>query len=546
MARPSIHFGVVYFSIAALVYLRPEYRVLDSPVLTFIGLSIIATALRIIYDLSLYPQFFTPLKQLPTPPTRTWLRGNTKSIFLETPLDEMADWIRNVHNDGLIRYYMVGNLERVLLTSPKALSEVLVHKAYDFCKPELVQLQLRRVTGNGLLLAEGDEHKLQRKNLMPAFSYRHVKDLYPVFWAKSAEMANLIEQDVKSRNNPEDNVVQIGNWASRATLDIVGLAGMDHDFESLQDPDNELNRQYRRFFDDDPKMTRIIVLLGLFAVDLKILQKLPVRRNKIAQETSGFLRSVARQIIHEKREKIESKTENNGVDIISVALQSGTFTEENLVDQMMTFLTAGHETTSTAMQWAIYALCKHPDIQSRLREEIRTSLPSISSASLAPLSAATLDSLPYLNAVCNEVIRFYPSVPATVRIASRDTTITGVPIPKDTFFMISPHIINRQEEFWGPEAATFNPERWIDPNTGRTNKTGGTSNNYALLSFLHGPRSCIGQGFAKVELACLVATMVGKFEMELRDPNAKLEIRKGATVHPRDGVMARLTPLEGW
>lgn len=73
----------------------------------------------------------------------------------------MADWIRNVPNDGLIRYYMVGNLERVLLTSPKALSEVLVHKAYDFCKPELVQLQLRRVTGNGLLLAEGDEHKVR-------------------------------------------------------------------------------------------------------------------------------------------------------------------------------------------------------------------------------------------------------------------------------------------------------------------------------------------------------------------------------------------------
>lgn len=73
----------------------------------------------------------------------------------------MANWVRNVPNGGLIRYYMVGNLERVLLTSPKALSEVLVHKAYDFCKPELVQLQLRRVTGNGLLLAEGDEHKVR-------------------------------------------------------------------------------------------------------------------------------------------------------------------------------------------------------------------------------------------------------------------------------------------------------------------------------------------------------------------------------------------------
>ena len=120
-------------------------------------------------------------------------------------------------------------------------------------------------------------------------------------------------------------------------------------------------------------------------------------------------------MIIEKREKMEksqSKDDDNdkddgtaqskdGVDIISVALRSGTFTEENLIDQMMTFLAAGHETTATALQWTIYALCKHPDIQARLREEIRTKLPSVSSGSLEGISAATLESLPYLNAVSN-------------------------------------------------------------------------------------------------------------------------------------------------
>ena len=385
---------------------------------------------------------------------------------------------------------------------------------------------------------------------MPAFSYRHVKGLYNIFWTKSAEMANLIEQDLKARKSPDDNVVQISNWASRATLDIVGLAGMDHDFESLQTPDNELNRQYRRFFNDDPNVTRIILLLGLFVVDLKLLQKLPVRRNKTAQESSAIIRSVARQIIREKKEKMESNSSstNNGVDIISVALQSGTFTEENLVDQMMTFLTAGHETTSTALQWAIYALCKNPDVQTRLRDEIRSNLPSISSSSSStpPLSATTLDSLPYLNAVCNEVLRFHPSVPATARITSRDTIIAGSPIPKDTFFMIPMYTLNLNEEFWGPDAGTFNPDRWIDADTGRANNTGGATNNYAMLTFLQGPRSCIGQGFAKAELACLVAATVGKFAMELEDPEKKVEVRKGPTVYPSDGVMARFTVLEGW
>ena len=386
---------------------------------------------------------------------------------------------------------------------------------------------------------------------MPAFSYRHVKGLYNIFWTKSAEMANLIEQDLKARKSPDDNVVQISNWASRATLDIVGLAGMDHDFESLQTPDNELNRQYRRFFNDDPNVTRIILLLGLFVVDLKLLQKLPVRRNKTAQESSAIIRSVARQIIREKKEKMESNNSastNNGIDIISVALQSGTFTEENLVDQMMTFLTAGHETTSTALQWAIYALCKNPDVQTRLRDEIRSNLPSISSSSSStpPLSATTLDSLPYLNAVCNEVLRFHPSVPATARITSRDTIIAGSPIPKDTFFMIPMYTLNLNEEFWGPDAGTFNPDRWIDADTGRANNTGGATNNYAMLTFLQGPRSCIGQGFAKAELACLVAATVGKFAMELEDPEKKVEVRKGPTVYLSDGVMARFTVLEGW
>lgn len=97
MARPSIHFGVVYFSIAALVHLRPEYRVLNSSVLTFIGLSIIATALRIIYDLSLYPQFFTPLKQLPTPPVRSLVYALTRQKGLTLTVWTDANMAQRQH-----------------------------------------------------------------------------------------------------------------------------------------------------------------------------------------------------------------------------------------------------------------------------------------------------------------------------------------------------------------------------------------------------------------------------------------------------------------
>ncbi|ODM16149.1 hypothetical protein SI65_08583 [Aspergillus cristatus] len=185
---------------------------------------------------------------------------------------------------------------------------------------------------------------------------------------------------------------------------------------------------------------------------------------------------------------------------------------------------------------AIYSLAKHSDIQTRLRKEIRNNLPSISSSTSTStsetISAQTLDSLPYLNAVTNEVIRYHPSVPATVRIATRPTTIANRPIPTNTSLMISPHILNLSPEFWGPDAEHFNPDRWLDAETGRANNTGGARSNYAMLTFLQGPRSCIGQGFARAELACLIAGLAGRFDITLRDLEKVVEVR--------------LVAVEGW
>lgn len=444
-------------------------------------------------------------------------------------------------NEGLLRYYIVMNMERVILTSPKALSELLVTKAYDFEKPRTVRQSLRRVVGDGVLLTEGDEHKIQRKNLMPAFAYRHIKNLYPVFWAKSREMVQLIQEDLKKRESTGDNIIQVRNWASRATLDIIGVAGMDHDFDSLRDPFNKLNKSYQLIFSPPSLATKMLFVFAIVMDSLTLIQKLPTRRNKNISEGGDVIRNVARQMIQQKKEKMKDPKSETGVDIISVAMANGTFDDENLVDQLMTFLGAGHETTATALQWAVYALCKNPDVQTRLREEVRAHLPPISSEDSENIDASQIDNLPYLNAVCNEVLRFHPSVPNTVRVAVKDTTILGQPIPKGTYFVISPEVVNHMEELWGPDADKFNPDRFMGQ--GKANN-GGANSNYAFLTFLHGPRSCIGQGFAKAELACLLAAVVGNFEFELKDPDAKLELLEGATVSPKDGVIARFTPVE--
>ena len=245
-------------------------------------------------------------------------------------------------------------------------------------------------------------------------------------------------------------------------------------------------------------------------------------------------------MVHEKRQKmVEGK--NSSVDILSIAIESGGFSDEDLVNQMMTFLAAGHETTATSLTWSMQLLCKHPEVQTRLRKELReANLPNIRDPN-ATVSPEILDRIPYLNAVCNEVLRFMPPVPFTLRQAARDEHILGQFIPEGTTVVMSPYAVNLSPQLWGEDAHEFNPDRWMGP--GKAN-TGGAESNYSFLTFLHGPRSCIGQGFSKAEYACLLAGWIQAFEVELEDPDKETEIQGGLTQRPKGGVPVYLKPVE--
>ena len=212
------------------------------------------------------------------------------------------------------------------------------------------------------------------------------------------------------------------------------------------------------------------------------------------------------------------------------------------VHQSMTFLAAGHETTATATSWALLTLCKRPDIQKRLREEIRSLLPSPNSS--IPLTADLVDKLPYLNAVCSEVLRFHAPVPLTQRIAIRDTMIGGHAIPKGTSILIAPWATNFDASLWGPDADQFNPDRWIGE---KRSKNGGAESNFANLTFLHGPRSCIGLGFAKAEFLVLLASIVGRFEFEYGSEKFRGDdIQTGIVARPKGGVHLKMRAVKGW
>lgn len=478
------------------------------------------------------------------------LFGQFIRIFKDPSGIPHKEWLAELPNDGVIRYLHIFNNERVMPTTPQALAEVLVTKNYDFIKPDEIREGLGRVLGEGVLLAEGDEHKRQRRNLMPAFAFRHIKDLYPIFWSKAQEATEKMtttirgaepNSDVKSSDTA---IVEVGDWASRSTLDIIGTAGLGKDFNSIQDPSNKLYQTYRTIFNPS-RVARVMQLLGFF-IPRPLIMAIPIKRNHEFVQAIRTIKQTALDLIIDKKTKLQasekSHTAREDADILSVALESGGFSDEDLQNQLMTFLAAGHETTASSMTWAAYVLSKHADIQRRLREEIRANLPSISQG--GSIDSTMIDRLPYLSAVCNEIQRFYPPVTLTLRKTARDTSIVGHFIPADTTVIIPIWAVNTSKTLWGPDADQFNPGRWLKP--GQAN-SGGADSNYSFLTFLHGPRSCIGQKFAMAEFACLLAAWAGRFEMELADPDYELDIQGGVTMKPnKDTFRVRMKVVEGW
>lgn len=371
---------------------------------------------------------------------------------------------------------------------------------------------------------------------MPAFAFRHIKELYPGFWEKSKEMVDTIAQHITSTSS---NVVEVGAWTSRATLDIIGVAGMGQDFGALQNPNNKLSVTYKTIF-NPPKYARYMQLAGAFLPQW-FLRALPIKRNTEIEDASEFIKQTCRDLITAKKAKME-KAERTEVDILSVAIESGGFNDEELVNQMMTFLVAGHETTSTAMMWAIYLLCKHQDVQTKLRQEVHSRLPPMRDPS-AQITAADVDGCHYLHAVCSEVLRVWAPVALTMRIAAHNTTIGDQFVPKNTMVIVAPRAINLSTKLWGPDAKEFNPDRWMKE--GQANK-GGADSNYSFLTFLHGPRSCIGLSFSRAEFACLLAAWVGRFETSFENDDYVLEIKGGVTSKPKGGLCVKLNEIKDW
>lgn len=446
----------------------------------------------------------------------------------------------------MFRYLGVLNSERIVVTSPEALAEVC-SRNYDFPKSRQATFVAGELLGRGLVLTDGDEHKRQRKMLLPSFASKHIKALYPVYWSKAKEVTAKLTAIARSDASGEGAAVEIGEWASRAALDVITLAALGLDFGAIKDPQTPLNRTYRMVF-EPTRMFQFFSLLKL-VIPSWIVHRIPLKRNLEVMKAVRDIKETCRQLVRSKRAEIASEKPPRK-DLLSLVLQSENLTEGEAVDQMMTFLAAGHETVSVAITWAIYMLCKYPEYQSRLRAEVRELLPSPDVELSDGETPADLDRAVQLTAFCNEVLRYWPPIPLTAREAAEDTTLCGQFIPKGTKIILTIVGTNRDERLWGKDAREFRPERWLTAE-GKLDATGGAVSKYANMTFNHGPRMCIGQGFARAEMAYILAAWIGRFEFALvneadRD-ESKIKISGGGfSAKPADGLWVKMRAVDGW
>ncbi|KAF5988569.1 cytochrome P450 monooxygenase 78A3 [Fusarium bulbicola] len=466
----------------------------------------------------IYPYHVSELRHIPTVPGFP-LWGQ----FLDIATQECGVPQRQWHQKygPIVRYFLPFGSERLSIAEESALRHMTRGCPKHYPKPLRVRVWMSRIFGHGLLLAEGDDHLSQRKALMPAFSTQAIKEASPVFWEKALVLADRWNEQVKV-GMAEAASIEVLDWLSRATLDIIAKAGFRHDINSLEHPEAPIRVAYQVMFASKLWSQTLYVLQTLLPSPNLIPTHI-INRIDCAQ---GIIVRLASKIVLQKEVEvgqesaavdIGEKNIGKGRDIISaITTQYGSLEEngrEGLSfmekrDQVMTFLGAGHDTTAIALAWSLHLLAKHRDVQQRLRKEIKIHFPILSSnrdtLDVDALTDTDPGKLPYLSNVCREVLRYIPPVPLMVRESQVDDVLAGYHIPAGTLIDVAANAINHLPMYWGEMASKFDPDRWDNLPTCWT--------PIAFMTFYHGSRACIGREYLEMEMKALLCVLISSME----------------------------------
>lgn len=300
-----------------------------------------------------------------------------------------------------------------------------------------------------------------------------------------------------------------------ATIDNFANFGLSTDIQAIRNPTSPIPKTYIGILKTTPHGQKFFN--WAYAIGPERMMKLPLRIVKIVNVLAKFAGDTATSIV-EGREAAVQTPEGQAMadDMLGIFMKSKHFSHDDLVMQTVHMIAASTETTASTMSWAIHLLSRHPDMQTRLREEIRANLPSLSPTRDAAFGDADFRNMKYLDAVINETLRFHSPNTIIWRDAIEDARISGTVIPKGTKTVFSPWATSRDPRVWGPDGRKFNPDRWIADSI-----KGGAESRYAFLGFGAGPRNCPGDGFAKAQMRCILAGLIGRFEFSPAAPVAE-------------------------
>jgi cytochrome P450 len=274
---------------------------------------------------------------------------------------------------------------------------------------------------------------------------------------------------------------------------------------------------------------------------IPIVSKLPFWRKDIVDRGTREMSTFVDQIIADRRQG-RSQSLCAGADLLDLLLsavddQGQTFTDQEIKDQALTFVLAGHETTSNLMLWVMYELMNNPSVYQACQDEVDRILPN----QLIPTSEH-LNNLSIIEAVIHETLRLYPPAPFFARQCINEqiigsTTDHPIHIPIGTTILINTHAVHRREEYWS-RPNEFDYTRWLrDPITGLKSKL---THPFCYLPFAAGPRNCIGQNFALLEAKVMLAMLIQRCHFEL-EPGQKIVPEIRLTMRPKYGLFARIS-----
>ncbi|KAM5542224.1 hypothetical protein V8D89_004097 [Ganoderma adspersum] len=478
------------------------------------------------------PRWRSPLNHLRGPQNASLLFGHFKQFDADNS-DVQARWFAEY--GSTMRTYGIFRVPQLYTADLRLVNHILTH-SMSYFKPPESRKALSQILGQGVLVTEGEKHRHQRRVMNPAFGPAQIRELTEVFHDKAARLCDYWNYQIAASPQGTLRTNVIGGL-SKMTLDVIGLAGFNYDFDTLntEKPPNELSVAFQEIFKSPPRLTVVELLRNL----IPALRPVFNSRVKRVEKARATMQRIGMQLLQEKKAEIMrekstgavEKKDVQGRDLLTLLIKANMatdipddqrLTDEEVVAQVPTFLVAGHETTSTSTTWCLYALCKHPKMQQKLREEllaVPTDTPTMEE----------LNALPYLDLIVRETLRLHAPVTITSRMAMEDDILplatpvtdkhgkvtTEIPIRKGQRIIVPILALHTAKSVWGEDALEFKPERWQSTPETIAAVPGVWSH---LLTFLGGPHACIGYRFSLVEMKALVFTLIRTFEFELAVP----------------------------